>query len=862
VNYRPVPCAASRKKSCCAATTVESLGELPLVTEPGGGVLTVSDLGTVRDEFADMTALNFINGRPGLAMAIERSSAEDLLKLIDSVRAYLDKVELPEGYEIITWGDESIEVRSRLDLLVTNGWQGLVIVFVLLMLFLEPKLAFWVAMGIPFSLLAASCFLALTGQTLNQISMFAFVMALGIIVDDAIVVGENVYAHRQMGKSMAKAALDGTVEVIPSVFASVMTTVIAFAPLLFVSGTMGKFTAVMPMAIIAMLIVSLIECVTLLPAHLSHEDGFFFRSVDVVLYAFRFLMYPAKWGNQLANFCLDKLIQGVYCPTLDWCLKNRSIVMAASIGALIVTVGLRNCGIVQFNFFPRVDGNTLSAQVVFPEGTPEQATLDATRRCEDAFWKVAEQYETDGLKIAKSSFRVVGATTGQEGGRGGNRGSVEVELVDAEYRGVHSQEIVSRWRDTVGTIIGTEELTIGTRSWGPGGTSIEFKLLGPSSAVDQLDAAVEACKTKLATYPGVKDVKDDSVPGKWEYRFRIKPEAYAMGVRTADLAETVRAAYYGAEVMRVQRGRHEVKIMVTYPREQRRLLANFNEIRVRLDDGIQRPITELADIDVVRSYAQIKRTDQARTITVSADLDDDMQNADEIIPDLQANFLPDLLRQYPELRVRWEGRQEQRDESFKSLGRGYIVALALMYLLLALEFKSIAQPFLVMFIIPFGIMGAVFGHILMDLPLTLFGLYGIIALTGIVVNDAIVLIDFINARLRAGDSISDAISQSGVRRFRPIMLTTVTTIGGLVPILLETSLQAQTLIPMATSIAFGELFATILVLYLIPVTYSLYHSAGGRLPIAEDLEDHPDKATLPAIHSENPAPPPSVSPSY
>ena len=815
-------------------TDGESLEELPLVTEPGGGVLTVGDLGTVRDEFTDTTAYNFINGQPALAMSIERSSTQDLLSLIDAVREYLAGLDLPSGYEVVTWGDESVEVRGRLNLLVRNGWQGLMIVFLLLMIFLEPKLAFWVALGIPFSLLASGFFLSITGQTLNQISMFAFVMALGIVVDDAIVVGENIFAHRQMGKPLQQAALEGTLEVIPSVLTAVLTTIVAFAPLLFVSGTMGKFTAVMPMAIIAMLFVSLVECVTFLPCHLSHDDGLLFRILRTAFYAFRFLLYPALWINRVATAALDRFISAFYRPTLGWCLANRSVVLAACFAALLVTAGLRNSGVIQFSFFPRIDGNTISANIVFPEGTPERATLDATRRCETAFWRVADQFAEEGQTIANSSYRVVGASTSRDGGTGGNRGSVEVELVDAGERGVHSKQIISRWREEVGTIVGTEELTIGTRSWGPGGTSIEFKLLGPSSAVKQLDSAVEACKVKLASYPGVADVKDDSVPGKWEYRFRVKPNAFAMGVRTADLAETVRAAYFGAEVMRVQRGRHEVKIMVTYPRAERRLLSDFEEIRVRLDDGIERSITELADIDVVRSYAQINRTDQARTITVSADLDDDLKNADEIIPDLQANFLPELLAQYPELRVRWEGRQERRSESFASLIRGYGIALAIMYLLLAIEFKSVIQPLLVMMIIPFGVLGAVMGHLIMDIPLTLFSLYGIIALTGIVVNDSIVLIDFINARLRDGVSIGEAIEQSGVRRFRPVLLTTITTIGGLIPILLETSIQAQILIPMATSIAFGELFATIVVLYLVPVSFSLYHSAGGGVEEKEE----------------------------
>lgn len=837
-------------------TTGDELAELPLVTEPNGGVLTVGDLGVVRDQFTDATAINVINGKPALALSVQRSTSEDLFEMIDAVKGYIDGANLrdknsvlPPGFELMSWGDESVEVRGRLNLLLSNGAQGLIIVFVLLLLFLDPKLAFWVALGIPFALFASGVFLYLTGQTLNQISMFAFVMALGIVVDDAIVVGENVFAHREMGKSYFRAALDGTFEVIPSVTTAVLTTVVAFAPLLFVSGTMGKFTAVMPAAIIAMLAVSLIECVTILPCHLAHKDSVVFKIIGVVFFAFGWVLKVAAAANRIATAGLEKYIRNVYEPSLKWSLRNRSIIVAMCFATLLTTVGLYRSGIIKFNFFPRLDGNTLSATVAFPDGTPESMTIAATQKVEDAFWELAQEYEDRGQPIAVNSYRVVGATVSRGGpggsaspsGGGGHKGSVEIELIRSEDRGVPSRQIVGEWREKVGLIAGTEELSLGTRSFGPGGTPIEFKLLGPADDAEQLEEAVEICKAKLAEYPGVYDIQDDSVPGKFEFRFRIKPEAFAMGVRTADLAETVRASYYGEEVQRVQRGRHEVKIMVTYPREDRRSLTDFEEIRVRLDDGVERPITELAEIEVVRSYAEINRIDQARSITVSSNLDEDVGNASEIVADLQNNFVPELERLYPDLRIRWEGQQEQRAESFGSMFAGFGVALAVMFVLLAIEFKSAVQPILVMLIIPFGALGAVIGHMLMDIPLTLFSFYGIIALTGIVVNDSIVLIDFINSRVRDGASVSEAIQESGTRRFRPVLLTTITTIGGLTPILLEKSIQAQILIPMATSIAFGEMFATIVVLYLVPVSYSLYWSAGGAL----DAQSHDEEFDAP-----------------
>ena len=822
-------------------TKGSELSELPLVTEIGGAVLTVGDLGTVRDEFVDSTAISQINGRPALALTVQRSTSEDLFVMIDAVKEFVDSATIPPNYELMTWSDESVEVRNRVDLLVKNGSQGLIIVLVLLMLFLDARLAFWVALGIPFSLLGAATFLYITGQTLNMISMFAFVMAMGIVVDDAIVVGENIFAHRQMGKDFARAAVDGTVEVIPSVTTAVLTTVVAFCPLLFVAGTMGKFTAVMPAAIIAMLFASLIECVTILPCHLAHRDSLLFRVFGTVFYAFSWVMTLANWANRWATSCLNAFIERVYQPTLAVALRNRIVVISGCLACMLLAMGLIRSGLTKFSLFPRVDGNTLSATLSFPDGTPESVTDKATQRCEDAFWRAVEKLEKGGQQIALNSFRLVGEQvsgggpggSGMPQGAGSHKGSVEIELVSAEERGIHSQAIVAAWRREIGVIPGTEELRLGARSFGPGGTPIEFKLLAPSSAVDELDAAVEQCKQKLAEYPGVFDITDDSVPGKWEYRFRIKQEALAMGVRTADLAETVRAAYFGEEVMRVQRGRHEVKIMVRYPQEDRRLLGNFDEIRVRLEDGVERPITELAEIDVVRGYSEINRIDQARSITVSADLDEDVGNASEVVADLQTNFMPELKSANPHLSVRWEGQQERRQESMSSLARGFGVALLCMFVLLAFEFKSYIQPMLVMLIIPFGMIGAVVGHAVMGIPLTLFSMYGIVALTGIVVNDSIVLIDFINSRVRAGMPIDQALREAGTRRFRPVLLTTVTTIGGLTPILLETSLQAQILIPMATSIAFGEFFATGLVLYLVPVSYSLYFSALPEASLAK-----------------------------
>ena len=827
--------------------TGPEIAELPLITQPGGAVLTVGDVATVRDEFADTAAASAINGQPAMGLSVMRSSAEDLLGMIDVVKEYVATTNLPQGYELITWSDQSVEVRGRLNMLYKNAFLGLIIVFFLLVLFLDLRLAFWVALGIPFAVFTAGSYLYFTGQTMNMISMFAFVMALGIVVDDAIVVGENIFAHRQMGKPFRQAAIDGAVEVMPSVMASVTTTVIAFAPLLFVTGVMGKFIAVMPAAIIAMLVASLFECVTILPLHLAHRDSLLFKVLRVLLFVFIWVVPLIRWMNQRAAGVLDYVIEHVYAPALRVALRFRLVVVSGGVAMLLLTVGLIVSGITPIAFFPKLDGNTVVASVTFPDGTPERVTRQWLQHVEDAFWRVNARLSSEGESLGVTSFRTLGSQVSGGGGpadpqgalSGSHVGSVEIELLDTEQREKSSEEIVAAWRLEVGPIPGAESLSIKSRAIGPSGPGVEFKVVAPAGGVADLEEAVERCKAELGEMAGVFDISDDSIPGKWEFRFRVKPDAASMGVRTADLAETVRATYYGQEVMRVQRGRHEVKIMVRYPREARRRLAALDDVRIRLNDGIERPITELAEIEVVRGYSEINRVNQNRSITITADIDESVETADNVVKTFRENFEPKLLAEFPGLQLRWEGQQEQRRESIDSMKVGFCVALLAMYVLLAFEFKSFFQPALILLIIPFGAIGAILGHAIMNLQFTMFSMFGLVALTGIVVNDSIVLVDFINQRLKEGMPMNEALLAAGTRRFRPVMLTTVTTVGGLLPLLLETSLQAQILIPMATSIAFGEIFATTIVLFLVPVGYSLKVSVIAfvkRLLFPEELE--------------------------
>ena len=781
-------------------------------------VLTVGELGTVKDEFVDTTSISRINGKPGLAIDVNAASREDLLAMADAVNKYVKEKQLPVGYAFSTWGDTSIEVRERMDLLLRNGMQGLILVFVILALFLDLKLAFWVAMGIPISLLGACIVLWQFDQTLNMLSLFSFLIALGIVVDDAIVIGENVYAHRNMGKSPMQAAIDGTIEVVPSVFSSVATTVFAFIPMFFVTGVMGKFFAVMPLAVIAILTISLVEATFALPCHLAHGS----RKPS-----------PLTSGlNRFTNWALDTFISRFYQPIVVFCVNNPAIVLSSASTFLLLTASLVTSGTVPSIFFPKLDAPEVITKVIFPDGTPSRVTELATERVEKAIQEINRKYSTRERPLLLATHRMVGvvkddAPGGGQTTEGSHAGSVYAQLVDSGLRDVTSEQVVQEWRDAVGPIAGVETLTFGSQSRGPGGKPIEFKLLAPATEMKNLESAVEEVKQKLATYRGVFDISDDSRPGKWELQLREKENAVALGVPLESIARTVRASYYGEEVMRLQRGRHEVKLMVRYPEEDRKSLARFDDIRVDGGDGVQRPITELADVSISRGFSEINRIDQKRSITVSSDISEKEGNAKEIVANLQATFMPELLKKYPSLRVRWEGQQEQDSESVRSLGIGLGIALIAMYVLLTMEFKSYGQPMVVMAIIPFGIVGAVLGHRFMGIPLTLFSSLGLVALTGIVVNDSIVLVDFINSSVRSGMPLKQAVLAAGARRFRPVMLTSLTTIAGLSPILSETSFQAQLVIPMAASLCFGLMTSTVLVLVLVPTFYNLYAKVFG-----------------------------------
>ncbi len=840
----------------------EEIGRLPIMSNGGNGIpIAVGDVAEVIDGFAETSSVHTINGRDALVIRVSKTNEEDLFTIVEAVKAYVAEAEKSEaftegGYQIKQWGDVSVDVRDRIEMLSANGIMGLVAVFVVLAIFLDLRLAFWVAMGIPASILAAGFILLMTGQTLNMLSMFAFLMALGIVVDDAIVIGENIYAKREKGFDFVNAAVYGTAEVLPAVCASVGTTIIAFMPLMYVTGVMGKFIEIMPVAVIAMLVISLIESTFILPAHLSHDNNLFMRTMGAVFYVFKPLMKVFEKINRFSAKAMELTINYFYEPLLKWSLHHKSIVLSTVLTAFMCAVALVIYGLVDYSVMPKMDGRDISATIVFPNGTQEQFAADAVNVLSDAFEEVDADIRQDlaecGVEVPPdysvntNIYRRVGEVGNGNLGpmgvtNGSHVGSVEVQLINAELRNfpqlpekkkLTSENINGRWRNKVlekDQISGYDALKFGMQSMGPGGAAIEFKILSDKKGIPHLEEAIEECKAYLATKRGVKDIEDDSRPGKREVMLSLNELGQNLGLDEAALSSTIRSGYFGAEVMRLQRGRHEVKLMVRYPYEDRKSMSGFEQIRIRDNQGVERPLIEVANIEVQQSASEINRLDQKRSVTVSADVDTTEGNSYEIISEMQRTMIPSLVNRFRsenkgEISFNWEGEQAQNQESITSMFTGFGIALLCMFVLLTLQFRSYVQPAIILAIIPFGWLGAILGHFVVDINLSLFSFFGLIALTGVVVNDSIVLVDFINRKLRSGAKLEEALLSAGRRRFRPIMLTSMTTIAGLTPIIWETSMQAQVLIPMATSIIFGLLTGTLLILILVPIFYHIYGS--------------------------------------
>ncbi len=803
--------------------------DITLAHTADGSELKLGDVATIRDTFRETDESSTFDGQAAAMVAVYRVGEQKPTELSRMVRDYVREKEsvLPDSVNLAIWNDMSEILESRINLLLKNAFLGLILVFIILGLFLQIKLAMLVMLTIPISFFGAMLFLPGLGVSINMISLFAFILALGLVVDNAIVIGENTFDKRSRNMPYGRAAVQGCSEVAGPIIFSVLTTIAAFLPLLTVTGMMGKFMYSVPAVVVSILMISLIQSLLILPAHLSVGRP----SPDTGAVQKFFAGIRRRTGQ-----ALNWVISGPYTASLSWALKNRYITVACALASLMLAAGIVGGGIVKFTFMPEVDGDLIIASLEMPPGTPASETSrwaeHLTEKARQAASSFEEQGENDGSSVLRHVYAVVGNSIDSPGpgsdaeSGGGNVADVALFLVPAEQREVHTSQVTEVWRDLAGQIPGAMSLTFASSLTGFG-AGIDIQLEHDSFKI--LSEAARKLKNELDTYPGVSDIKDSLVPGKQELKLTLRPEASSLGVTEDDLGRQVRAAFYGAEALRLQRGRNEVRVFVRYPRDERQSISSLEDLRIRNNRGAHIPLSLAANIEQGRGYNVINRSDRKRVVNVTAEVDPAQANAREIIQDIRQGLLAEILRDTPGISYDLEGEQKETRESFSGIARGFIMALFLIFALLAIPFKSYGQPLIIMAAIPFGVVGAVIGHLIMGINLSMMSMFGIVALAGVVVNSSLLLIDLTNKNVGSGMNALDAVMASGRRRFRPILLTSLTTFFGLSPMILETSLQARFLIPMAVSLGFGILFATGITLVLIPSLYLILEDLKSAL---------------------------------
>ncbi len=777
--------------------------EIPIVTSAEGAVVCLGDIADVLDGFTDANRQATYDGQPAIGLGIFRVGDQTPIGVSGAVRSALPAIEadLPPGISVAVSDDKSEVYSARLNLLLRNGLIGLVLVLVLLGLFLEFRLACWVVLGIPVSFLGAFLVLPVFGISVNMISMFAFIIALGIVVDDAIVAGENIYEYRQQGMSALQASIQGARDVAVPITFSILTNLVAFSPLLFLPGMMGKIFRVIPVVVATVFVISWVESLLVLPAHLSHAGR------PSRIWIFQVLGRGQQWFSR----AFSAAVKRAYGPFLDLCMRFRYVTIAISLAILLLTVGYAASGRMGFVLMPKAESDIAAVTAVLPYGCPPADAARARDHLVRAAGAVGER--NGGDRLVEGIFATVVE----------NKVDVVVFLTDADVRPIATGEFTARWREEVGRIAGVESVRFESDRGGPGrGRSISIEL--SHRDIDVLEQASSKLASALTRYGSVNDIDDGYTPGKPQLDFSLKVEGRSLGLTSSAVARQVRSAFYGAEALRQQRGRNEVKVLVRLPRSERSSEYAIENLMIRTPAGTWVPLRQIAEVKRNRAYTSIERSDGRRTVTVTANVTPESETS-RIVTSLEAEVLPELVHDTPGLSFGFEGRQADMRDALSGLLVGFIGALFGIYGLLAIPFRSYLQPLIVMMAIPFGVVGAIFGHVLMGYSMSVISMMGLVALAGVVVNDSLVMIDYGNRRRKEGRSAHDAIHDSGVRRFRPILLTTLTTFGGLAPMIFETSRQARFLIPMTLSLGYGLLFATAITLVLVPCLYMVLDDA-------------------------------------
>ena len=859
--------------------------QLVLLTRADGTRVYLSDVATVIDGFEDTDQSLRFDGKPAALIRVSRVGNQDILEITGAVIAYLEEApaRLPEGVKLTVWNDGSQLLRGRLDTLLNSARQGFLMVLILLALFLRPRLAFWVSVGVPVAFLGALFLISVLGLSIDGLSLFGFILVLGIVVDDAIVVGENVYSEQKKSGKLLEGSVIGTQQVSVPVIFGVLTTMTAFMPLLLGPGTMGQIFGVVATVVMACLTFSLIESQLVLPAHLGHRSvqsaageigmlmipivaivalGFSndFRSyVGFVIAAFTLIyaLYAAGiWGRLAQRLIeaqsrfserIEHLIYKQFRLVVIRVVAARYLTVAIAFVALMSSIGIVASGRLPFSFFPPLESDQAIAKLTMPLGTPAEVTQEVILKLERAAQQLERELTAEypdappvthilaAVGNQPSSAGGGGPPNTQSGSTGGGHlGEVTLQLVPSEKRAVKTREVANRWRNLTGAIPDAVELKFNTSLFTVG-NAIDIQLAGDN--VDDLRTAAEKIRLRLAEYPGVIDITDSFRAGKQEVKLDISPSGEALGLSLADLARQVRQAFYGEEIQRIQRGRDDVRVMVRYTEEERKTLSSLNQMRIRTPEGAEVPFAKVASAELGRGFSSINRSERQRVVNVVADVDRTQITANEVIADFGAGKIQKILRDYPRVTYSLEGEQREQSEAADSLLPMFGIALFIIYALLAIPLRSYAQPLIIMSVIPFAFVGAIWGHQIMktfDLVagLAMMSVMGFIAASGVVVNSSLILVHNVNRRIESGMDMRHAVAEAAVSRCRPIVLTSMTTFVGLTPLMFNKSVQAQFLVPMATSLAFGVLFATFVTLLVVPSGYMILEdlkSFAGRL---------------------------------
>ncbi|MDY6825263.1 MAG: efflux RND transporter permease subunit [Thermodesulfobacteriota bacterium] len=792
--------------------------DIAVITNTDGTTVTLGQIATIREGFEDQSLITRFSGKPAAIIQVSRIGDQNAIDVAAEVRRFVEnkQLEMPAGINIQCFYDLSNILKSRINLLLKNMAYGLILVSLLLGLALNVRLAFWVTLGIPISFAMGLWLLPYYDISINMVSLFAFIAVLGIVVDDAIIIGENIFAKLEQGFPAIEAVRQGATEMARPVIFAVLTTMAAFYPLLLGTGVMGKVMYNIPIVIILVLAGSLVESLLILPSHLLHAGT---GKTETRRH---------EGNKNNPGHLLKRFIGGPYQKTVDFCIRWRYLTLGASIMMLLVTLGLVRGGWIGFTFMPDIEGDRLSCTLTMPPDTPFEETVHIAKVIEDVAMKVIAEADKDRPADAPSIMEYSVSTIGMHmaGGTpmsGGdslaeNLAQVDVFLLDSEERNVSARKLEGQWRDAMGPVPEADSIIFESKMFSAG-NPIEVHLSLENH--EQLENAAEDLKSELKAFNGVFDVRDSFIPGKQEIQFTLKPAARSLGVTLNDLAMQTRHAFYGAEALRLQRGTNEVKVMVKYPENNRTSIADVYNMRIRLTGGVAIPLQEVAEISIRRGYSSIEHAQRRRIIKVMADVDQTVTNATNVREHLTGEYLETLSLKYPGLRYTIEGEGKEQAQSLKDVLQGFIVASFIIYALLAVPFKSFSQPFVVMCVIPFGAIGALIGHLIMGYKLCILSLFGIVGLAGVVVNDSLVFIHTANGLREQGKNVHDALVEAGTLRFRPIILTSLTTFAGLAPMIMETSLQARFLIPMAISLGFGILFATVIMLLIIPSAYMI-----------------------------------------